>query len=122
MNCANCLKDCKAACCGIIPFEKDFIKRHKPIREVLKTIELDNDLIVLETENFVCPYLNSDYSCSVYKDRTDVCKLYGNETQINLTCQFQDKDGRIRSRQERRKIERQINKFIAKYVKEKTKH
>jgi Fe-S-cluster containining protein len=77
--------------------------------------DLQEDVVVLETENFACPYLSDTFHCSIYRDRPDVCKLYGNESQINLTCQYQDKNGRMRSRQERRAVERKITKFIDKF-------
>jgi Fe-S-cluster containining protein len=95
-----------------VPFDKKFIEKHKPIREVKKQIELGRDVVALETEDFICPYLTPDFECSVYQDRPDICKTYGTEIDPLMTCPYQDKDGRIRSRQERRKIERENDKLF----------
>lgn len=116
INCDQCLNKCKAACCGVIPFDRKFVKKHKPVRKVIREIDM-GDEVVLETEGLKCPYLGEDYHCTIYKHRPEVCKLYGNEAQINLTCQFQDKNGRMRSRQERRKVERDIEGFMDKFIK-----
>ena len=117
MDCKSCIDKCHSGCCGVIPFDRKFVKKHKPLRPVIKELEIDKDTVVLETPGFICPYLNEDFSCSVYEDRPEVCRLYGNETQINLTCQYMDKDGRIRSRQERRMVEQKIGKFMGRYIK-----
>lgn len=118
LNCDQCLSKCHAACCGVVPFSKGFISKHRPVREVLKEVEIETGDVVLETEGHNCPYLKENYQCSVYKDRPEICKIYGNETQINLTCQFQDKDGRMRGRQERRAVERKITKFMENFLKQ----
>ena len=114
MQCQKCISKCHAGCCGVVPFDRKFVAENKPVRKVLKVLDV-GEFVVLETENMSCPYLNLDYSCSVYSKRPDVCRLYGNENNINLTCQWRDKNGRIRSRQERRQIERKIIKFIDNY-------
>jgi RNA ligase (TIGR02306 family) len=72
---------------------------------------------LLETEGNSCPYLGLDFKCSIYEDRPEVCRLYGNEQDINLTCQYQDKNGRMRSRQEKRIIESKIKKFMDSWIK-----
>jgi Fe-S-cluster containining protein len=117
MNCNKCLDKCKAVCCGIIPFDRKFIAKNKPLRKVVKEIDMGEE-VILETEGLRCPYLSEQFTCTIYNKRPEVCKLYGNETQINLTCQYQDKDGRIRSRQERRNIERHITKFIDAFIRQ----
>jgi len=109
MDCSKCIKNCKAACCGIVPFEKKFVKNNKPLRKVIKEHEFKG-MILLETKGYICPYLKEDYTCSVYDKRPEVCRLFGNESHIMLTCQFQDKDGNIRSRQNRRSVGRKISK------------
>jgi Fe-S-cluster containining protein len=117
IDCSKCLAKCKAICCGIVPFDPGFIAKHKTVREVVNRLDISDGNVVLETKDWRCPYLGEDYRCTVYEDRPDVCRLYGNEQQINLTCQYQDKDGRIRSRQERRAVEREIGKMIKRFVK-----
>jgi Fe-S-cluster containining protein len=117
MNCEKCLGTCKAVCCGIVPLEKKFTMKHQPVRKVIKELDLGDGNVILETEDYRCPYLGEDFKCSVYKDRPEICRLYGNEKVITLTCQYQDKHGRIRPRPERREIERQIKKVVKKHIK-----
>lgn len=116
MDCQKCLQKCRAVCCGIIPLERKFIKKHKPVRKVLKEVELGGDMVILETEGRYCPYLNQELKCSIYNERLEVCRLFGDESQIALTCPFQDKEGRIRSRQERRAVERKVSKDMDRFL------
>ena len=50
--------------------------------------------------------------CKIYNERPEVCKRFGDESHPALCCPYQDKNGRVRSRAERRYTERQIDKFI----------
>ena len=105
MNCDKCLLQCKAACCGVVPFDKKFVEKNKPSRKVKSTQEF-GDKVILETEDLTCPYLSKDYKCTIYDDRPEVCRLFGNETHKYLTCPYQTKDGKIRDRADRRRIEK----------------
>lgn len=121
MNCEKCIEKCKAACCGISPFKREFVKKNPPKRKVITETDLGNE-VALETEGWVCAYLGDDYRCTVYDKRPEVCKLFGSEKHPALVCPYQDKDGRIRSRQERRNIERSENKMVEKIWKNKNKY
>jgi hypothetical protein len=105
LNCKNCISKCGAACCGLVPISKKIFEKNKPYREFLEVVDLGDD-VIFETKDFKCPYLNEENACTIYDKRPEVCKLFGSEKDIKLTCPYQDKDGRIRSRQERRMIER----------------
>ncbi len=59
------------------------------------------------TKTHRCPFLTYDLKCNIYENRPFVCREFGKESHERLKCSFQDKDGRERSRQERRLIERQ---------------
>jgi len=111
-DCNKCIQKCKASCCGIIPFTNRFIIKNKPVRKILKEIDFGYNLTILETENNYCPYLSEKFICVIYQKRPKVCRLYGSEKEVNLTCLYQDKNGRIRSRQERRAKEREAAKLI----------
>ena len=89
--------------------EKQF-EKHKTVKEVKNFIDF-GEYVIAETENNQCPFLDNCV-CSIYDERPEVCRKFGDETHPNLICPFQDKDGRIRSRQERRKIERQNSQFV----------
>ena len=120
MDCDKCLKKCKAECCSVVPFDTEILKKHKPIRNIIERIEFD-DLVILETIDNVCPFLGFDFKCSIYNDRPEVCKKFGNEEHFLMTCAYINKDNEVRSRQERRKIQRKQKKhqdgFINNYIK-----
>ena len=66
--------------------------------------------IIPITEDAKCTFLKDDFTCNIYDDQPKVCKKFGDETHLMMTCVYQDKNGRIRSRQERRTLERKSNK------------
>lgn len=79
--------------------------------DILDNLEMDitvanTEFVLPMTENLKCCFLNTDLSCNIYDDRPNICKKFGDESHSFMTCHFQDKHGRIRSRQERRKLER----------------
>ena len=53
-----------------------------------------------------CPFLTYDLKCNIYADRPFVCREFGSESHLMMKCCFQDKDGRVRSRQETRAVTR----------------
>ena len=109
MNCKNCKQKCKAECCGPVPFDKKFTARHAFIRDG-ETLDLGTTIIAVDKDGY-CRYLTEDLECSVYEDRPEVCRTFGSD---RLPCKWQDSDGRMRSRQERRQIEREYNKKLNK--------
>lgn len=119
LNCENCIKRCRANCCrGPVPFTREFVESHTPVRPILLMRQLDEKHIAVLADdntlpkktknqiNAVCPFLGLDDRCSVYDDRPPVCRRYGDESVMFMTCSYQDKDGRVRSRQERRHVEK----------------
>lgn len=125
-DCGKCLSNCKADCCHQpVPFEKSFVESHRPVRQIMIRKELGSHMVSVlafderyakrdekgkKYETVVCPYLGFDDRCSVYDDRPEVCRKYGDESSMMMVCSFQSADGRIRSRQERRHIERVLFK------------
>ena len=106
-DCSKCIHNCHGACCGPVPFSRSFLEAfrkemHRPIKEV---VDMGNDIVLPLTENLTCVFLDEDYSCSIYEARPPICKLFGNASHKNLTCPYQDKDGRIRDEIERAQIE-----------------
>lgn len=81
--------------------ENDFVNKH---------------FIQPVTKDMMCPFLNKDYTCNIYEDRPGVCRDFGNETHADLTCSYQDKDGKERSRQECRKLRRECQKRTDKLI------
>jgi Fe-S-cluster containining protein len=110
-DCFKCHSKCKAACCGVSPIENDIYQRNldKRLRTVLKEIEM-HPCIIPTTEDAKCTFLKEDFTCNIYEDRPALCKKFGDETHIMMTCVYQDKNGRERSRQEKRALERKADK------------
>lgn len=121
MSCINCHlfhKVCKAECCTLAPIEEDVFRRNftkltAPVQEV---IPFAPGIVILMTETGKCPFLNSELGCAIYEDRPAVCRKFGDETHLNLTCAHQTKDGKERPTKEKKKIQRlqkeQQNKFF----------
>lgn len=127
-QCSKFHEKCKAFCCKNAPIEKEIYERnqHKSVRQVKKILEfigIDREsnekqtLVLPYTTDSYCTFLNEDLSCNIYDDRPHVCKKYGTESSKCLRCPYQDKDGRTRSRQERRKILRDAFKEAQSLIK-----
>lgn len=110
MNCGKCLDKCKAECCGLVPFDKTVFARNrgKQKREILEVINVDDTHVVIVCKHNYCVFLDANYKCSIYDERPEVCKLYGNID--NLPCFYQDKEGNMRTRQDRRRLSRKYDK------------
>lgn len=124
MDCSKCHAKCKAECCSeATPIPKPFLEKYadKIVNQPIKVISIGGEIadegenIIASTPNQRCMFLNEDYSCNIYQDRPKICRQFGNESHIFLTCSFQSKDGRIRSRQEKRLIERQNVKAVMQF-------
>ena len=125
MDCSKCHSQCLASCCSCAaPIPKDIYERNKdkivtqPI-EIFETegqdINLKDEIAIIAlTEHHQCIFLNIDLSCNIYEDRPWICRKFGDESHPFLTCSYQSKDGRVRSRQERRAIERETAKTLEK--------
>lgn len=106
MDCSKCTAKCGAECCSNVPFDRSFVETHKPVREIIELVPLGDNMVVPKTASGRCPFLSEDYRCTVYKDRPRVCRVFGDESTIFATCSWQDKNGRVRSRQEKRQLDR----------------
>lgn len=121
-ECSKLHNKCKALCCKCVPIEKEIYERnrHRLLSEVKKELPFQGydphenthkDLIIPETEDGYCPFLQKEgFRCGIQDDKPSLCKRYGTTEDPLLRCPFQDPDGRIRSRQEVRKIHRDADK------------
>lgn len=127
MDCSKCHSRCLAECCSCsVPISKDIYERnkHKIVTQPIEIIETEGygldikneKAIVALTKHHQCIFLNEDLSCNIYDDRPWLYKKFGNETHPFLTCSHQSKEGRIRSRQERRAIERKSHEKLIKNI------
>lgn len=108
MDCSQCLSKCQGECCSNVPMTKEFMAAHKPVREIIEMVPMGDNMVVARTASGRCPFLSEDFRCTVYRDRPRVCQVFGDESTIFATCSWQSKDGRIRSRQEKRMLERKM--------------
>lgn len=118
-DCKKCLERCKADCCrGPIPIEEEKLYRLTPVRKIFITGEkIDGFVTIISFEKMpdgkmagVCPFLGNDNRCTIYNDRPFVCVDFGTENSEFTICSYQDKNGRIRKRSERRLTERKFVK------------
>lgn len=84
----------------------------KRIAPVTKEIPFAGGKIMPMTHDQKCCFLDLDYSCAIHQFRPPVCREFGSESDIMMTCSFQDKDGKLRNRQAERKLGRDKQKFI----------
>ena len=89
----------------------DYLTRFPVVREANFVTEAPGGHILaahvdLKTREGMCPFLGLDDKCTIYHDRPAVCRKFGDESTILMTCRYQSADGRIRDRAERRRIEK----------------
>jgi Fe-S-cluster containining protein len=108
-NCDQCLKQCKSVCCGYVPIPGETYQKYPPLSSDYVLEGPDKTKFVVKDNH--CAYL-VDNKCTLYEHRPEVCRKFGDETHPMLFCPYQDKDGRVRSRQERRQIDRGIEKKL----------
>lgn len=118
MTCFDCKKmhpKCKAKCCGIVPIPLETWKNNqdKIVTKPIEILEYDEVFIPI-TNTASCVFLNGDLNCNIYDDRPNICHKFGDESHLLLSCPVLDKEGKERSRQDRRKIERKSEKYMNK--------
>lgn len=121
MNCKKFHNQCHASCCSFVPMTREFLRSnfHNQVIPIKEYIEMDHNNVIAITETGKCPFLNTDYSCNVYNTRPEICRKFGDETHIAMTCAHQDKNGNERSLKEWRKIERKQNEMTIKFINKK---
>ena len=69
-------------CCGNIPLQPDFWEKHKGKARkpynIVKPNFVKGDFVQPVTEDGYCVFLRLNYTCAIYTDRPNVCKLQGN--------------------------------------------
>lgn len=118
----DCLKmhyKCKAECCSDltpIPHKTFGDNKSKIINEPKEIID-DSSHYVIETESHKCVFLNKDYTCNIYENRPPICQKFGDESHPFLICSWMSKCGKERSRQEKRRLERENDKYLNRFNK-----
>ena len=82
IDCSKCPEE--SGCCGVIPFEKEFIEKHQGEFEVKPTEILgDEKNKIVVTEDLFCVFMNRGTKlCAVYNDRPEICRLFGTKEGI----------------------------------------
>lgn len=88
---------CKAMCCYNIVLPIGFLDSHKDdiINTVLSVRQMPfnprfplSELVItdIDPNHNKCPFLRDDYKCNVYNDRPDICRIFGEITE--LPCKY----------------------------------
>lgn len=120
-NCKDYLDECKAECCGIIPFEESFFDENRKniqmeiIEEHLCLAGVPNDFekkkyVFAITENLDCCFKTKENTCAIYEKRPDICRIFGNESMKCLSCPHQNKNGVKRSATQKRTVIKDLKK------------
>jgi len=108
MDCSKCINKCKAECCSIVPIPVNIYNKYKnKLKKDLLIYEVDEYIIAYDEKRQRCGFLGEDMKCMIYEDIPIVCKMFGDESALMLTCPWLDKDGKIRSRSSRRRINKE---------------
>lgn len=101
---------CKAYCCGPVPIKKEIYEKnkHKCSRPVIHERMVEDGRVIPETGTQYCTFLSPAYTCLIYEDRPDVCKLFGKIPSPLMQCPFMDTNGKKRSDKQRKKVEKEF--------------
>lgn len=103
-------------CCGVMFFELELWEGVKDrVQYGVARLEVSGGLVlavpVVEDNLFVCPFLSSEKKCVIYDLRPAICREYGSE---EVPCPYYNSLGVKRCRQERRRVQRLIDKWVDK--------
>lgn len=106
IDCSKCPE--RGSCCGPVPFEKEFIEKHKDkIQVEIKKEVIDEQGIYLLTEDLGCVFLDrKTRECTIYEERPEICRLYGTVKDIRISCPYFKPSGNPRSEAQRKQITR----------------
>lgn len=110
----KCKEGC-SDCCGMIPMDADWAKKHEG-KAFVQPVEVlavpgKNNVLIAVTEDGLCVFLDRDnHKCVVYDDRPEVCRDYG--VIPDLPCPFIKPNGRPRSPAMVKRMRRRINRDI----------
>lgn len=120
-DCRKLLPRCHAECCGPCPIPKATWEKYRDRTRGKIAIEVedkDGFVHVVTTANR-CPFVGEDYHCLIYPqpgepdERAPICALFGcTDADITLICRWQDKDGRVRRRPEKKEVSRLISEEV----------
>ena len=112
IDCSKCPE--RGCCCGIFPFDKKVIEKHRDKFQIVPEKEVDmGDRVAFITNDLLCVFLNRQTKlCMIYNDRPDVCKMFGVVENKELQCVYFRRSGNKRSDASKRQVEKHIDKMI----------
>ncbi len=116
-KCSKCCSAgiCNADCCGVIPFDRDLIKRNTKnvCSPVVEYIDVGKEGVVPMTSDLKCLFLDRGTNrCSIYEERPQVCKDYGTGVSEDLLCPHLKPSGNPRTEASSKQITKGIDKMI----------
>lgn len=117
MSCFDCKKAvphiCKGDCCYVVPFDAILFEslKSKIITQPKRLLNLQGNLILPVTDGGRCCFLKDNFQCNIYKQRPQICKIYGIEE--DLPCPHIDQSGKLRSKKNRKLMQDKINSSVA---------
>ena len=122
IDCSKCPEG--AGCCGILPFKKEFLEKHKEKFQV-KPVQISDskEIVGVITEDLKCIFLNRETNlCAIYQDRPEVCRLFGTKEGIlkaglGLACPYFKPNGSDWSKAMKTRIIRQCRKNLTSALK-----
>jgi Fe-S-cluster containining protein len=123
-HCSNCKAFhslCKAECCSVVPMTRQEFNGNFSfiVRPVIGVVDFDRHTVIPETADNKCPFLRDDYACNIYDRRPEICRKFGDESHINMSCRFQKANGSARSIFEINKIDNAQKEHLKKFLKNK---
>lgn len=91
--------------------DRKLVKKHKDKFQVkpVKIIE-DKNWIAILTKDLGCIFLNrKTKNCMIYKERPEVCRLYGISKDPRLQCAYFKRSGARRSPGSQKQVEKKID-------------
>lgn len=113
---------CKANCCGPMPMDRQFIMTHygdtaPEITFSMKAVPESAAVIPLVDDDRCIFMDRKKFSCRIYNDRPEMCMKFGDESHPLLSCPHMNAQGMERNRQQRRKLQRALDKAMDGYIK-----
>lgn len=107
--------ECTNNCCGNIPIPLELWRMYSKNISVEYKIEVFDQMIYPKTEDEICVFLDKvKCRCLIYEERPSICAMFGSDPTDNvfLQCPFMNYMGKKRTRQQRRKLDRERAKRI----------
>jgi Fe-S-cluster containining protein len=101
---------CKSGCgecCGCVPVSRSSWKKYQARAVRIERVDEAGNLVLPITTDGKCCFLNDSRECAIYKDRPNICRIYGRS--VKIPCPYIRPDGSARSYIETSVIKEYIN-------------